>query len=152
MKVRKNRGFTLIELFIVIALIAIVAAIASANFKTYRDKTNLREVAREISSDIQLYKQRAVAENVAYSIDFDAGGNNYTIQRDGVNVVTKKVGKDKVPVSIDGTPAFGADTTLSLSRRGTTEAGSLTLKHASPKLKRIRITTSMMGRVTVNFI
>ena len=152
MKIRKNRGFTLIELLIVIAIIGIVAGIASANFKNYRDRTNMREAAREISSDIQHYKQRAVAENVSYRIIFNAGANNYTIQRDGTTVATKSVGREKVPVSIDGTPGFGADSTLSLNPRGTTEPGSLILKHASPKVKRMRITTSIMGRVTVNYI
>ncbi len=153
MKVRKNKGFTLIELLIVIALIGIVAGIASANFKNYRDRTNMREAAREISSDIQYYKQRAVSESVPYSITFNAGANNYIIQRDGTTVATKSVGKEKVPVSIDGTPTFGGSPpTLNLFTRGTTSAGSLILKHASPKVKRMRITTSMMGRVTVNYI
>jgi len=152
-KVRKNRGFTLIELLIVVALIGIVAGIASSNFITYRDRNNLKEAAREISSDIQYYKQRAVAESVPYSITFNVGANNYTIQRDGTTVATKSVGKEKVPVSIDGTPTFGGSPpTLNLFTRGTTSAGSLILKHASPKVKRMRITTSMMGRVTVKFI
>lgn len=157
MKVRKNRGFTLVELLIVIALIAIVAGIASANFKTYRDKTNLKEAAREISSDIQYYKQRAVAENKRYQIVFSADDNNYVIQRQIAetayfeDVKTKTVcDGGQIPVSIDGTPSFGGTPNiLNIYTRGTTDAGSLTLKHVSPKVKRMTITTSMMGRVTV---
>jgi type II secretion system protein H len=150
-KVRKNRGFTLMELLIVIALIVIVTAIASANFKNYRDRTNMREAAREISADIQHYKQRAVSESVPYSITFNAGANNYTIQRDGTTVVTKSVGKEKVPVSINGTPSFspGGTTTLELYTRGTTGNGTIELKHVSPKVKNIQITTSSMGKVSV---
>jgi type II secretory pathway pseudopilin PulG len=147
------------ELLIVIALIGIVTAIASANFKNYRDRTNMREAARKISSDIQLYKQRAVAESKSYRIVFSAEDNNYVIQRETAvanvfeDLNTKTVcDGGKVPVSIDGTPGFGGDATLSLNPRGTTEPGSLILKHASPKVKRMRITTSIMGRVTVNYI
>jgi len=156
-KFRKNSGFTLIELLIVIAIIGIVAGIASANFKNYRDRTNMREAAREISSDIQHYKQRAVSESVPYRITFNAGANTYIIEKmpesTWITVATKSVGKEKVPVSIDGTPTFGGSPpTLNLFTRGTTSAGSLILKHASPKVKRMRITTSTMGRVTVKFI
>ena len=155
MKVRKNRGFTLVELLIVIALIGIVAGIASSNFKNYRDRTNMREAAREISSDIQHYKQRAVAESVRYRMYFSAGANNYVIQerwkwRMFLRRSPKQLEMEKKCRSalMEHQPLGRCN--IKSFPRGTTNAGSLTLKHASPKVKSMTITTSMMGRVTVN--
>jgi type II secretion system protein H len=149
---RKNDGFSLIELIIVIAVMGIILAIAAPNFTRYRDNTNLREAARDISSDIQLYKQRAIAENVQYSITFNAGTNDYVIQRNGVTIVTRQVGGNN-PVEISGSPApsfSGGVPTVSLLPRGTATLGSMTLRHAT-RLSEARIIVNIMGRVRVEY-
>jgi prepilin-type N-terminal cleavage/methylation domain-containing protein len=47
--VRKNKGFTLIELMIVVAIIAILAAIAIPNFLSFVTKTKRSEVKYNLS-------------------------------------------------------------------------------------------------------
>jgi len=148
-KIRKNNGFSLIEMIIVIAIIGILAAIASPNYIAYRDNTNLREAARDIESDIQLCKQRAVSENAEYSMTFNVGLNNYTIRREAVVTTTKTVGAGNALIKIVGDPTF-ADDKIIFQPRGTTNAGSLQLQHAT-RLSTAQIITSMMGRVRVTY-
>lgn len=155
MRLRKNKGFSLIELIIVIAILAIVLAIAAPNFMAYRDNSNLKEATRDISSDIQLYKQRAVSENKQYRMVFNVGGNNYTVQSsDGgggwVNVATKSVGAGYGGIIITGDPTF-TDDTITFATRGTTTNGTLALEHAT-RHSTAQIVTSTMGRVRVDYV
>ena len=160
MKIRKNNGFSLIELIIVIALIGILAAIAAPNFTRYRDNSNLKEAARDISSDIQLYKQRAIAENVRYRITFNSGANNYVVQRETTlnagnfssnTLFTKDIGSANA-IETYVAASFGGNSYVTFLPRGTIEeaTGSLTLQHKT-RLSTATINVSIMGRTNVQY-
>ena len=157
MKVRSSKGFSLIELMIVIAVLGIVLAIAAPNFTAYRDKTNLKEAARGISSDMLLAKQRAVSESRNYQIDFSEAANTYTIKQEtalnsGIynDLSTKPVGAGNTAIKILGTPSFSSGVSyVTFQPRGTCNPfGSLKLKHDRVLLP-ATITTQITGRVRV---
>jgi type II secretion system protein H len=157
-KIKSSRGFTLIELLIVLAIVGIGLSIAVPHYNAYRDNTNLREAARDISSDISLYRQRAVSENIGYRINFNASANTYTIQKQTAlastiynDLTTKNVGAGNANIVISGTPGFsGGVTYVTFNPRGTSGAGSLMLKHTK-RLSTATITTNLMGRVNVTY-
>jgi prepilin-type N-terminal cleavage/methylation domain-containing protein len=158
-KVRSSKGFSLIELIIVIAIFGIVLAIAASNFTAYRDNTNLREAARSISSDMLLVKQRAVSESRNYRIDFSEAANTYTIQQEtapasGIysDLSTKPVGAGNTAIKISGTPSFsGGVSYVTFQPRGTCNPfGSMKLKNDRRPLV-ATITTQITGRVRVEY-
>lgn len=167
MKIKSSRGFTLIEMIIVIAIIAIALSIAVPNLNSFSQNTNLKEAARDISSDISLYKQRAVSENRGYRINFSALANTYTIQQETVTnevrtgnyvaLITKTVGAGNANIVIFGTPSFDLGVTyVQLDPRGTTRTTctnncTVTLQHTK-RLSTATITTNLMGRVNVQYI
>ena len=115
MKIKSSKGFTIIEMMIVIAIIGVILTVAAPNFNAYRQNTNLKEAARDISSDISLYRQRAVTENRGYKITFSAAANTYTIQQETVTngvrtgnyvaLITQTVGAGNANIVISGTPS-----------------------------------------------
>jgi prepilin-type N-terminal cleavage/methylation domain-containing protein len=155
----KNNGFSLIELIIVIAIISIGATIAVPQFRSYQYNTNLKEAARDIASDISLYRQRAVSENVQYRIIFNQTANDYIVAKESVlgagdffgNIIAiKKVAGGNSLITMVSVPSFsGGVAYVTFQPRGTSTAGNVQLKHA--RISTIyKITTTIMGRVHVD--
>lgn len=72
---RKEKGFTLVELMVVIGIIAIVLAIAYPVFTTYIPGYRLRSAVKDLYSELQLARIAAIKHNgtttVAYALDPD---------------------------------------------------------------------------------
>jgi|WetSurMetagenome_2_1015567.scaffolds.fasta_scaffold00121_34 prepilin-type N-terminal cleavage/methylation domain-containing protein len=77
-----RRGFSLIELVIVISVIGILSVIAVPALRGYVDNRNLRTAASDLSAMFYQTKEQAVAESTEYRIVFTAGTDgNYQILR-----------------------------------------------------------------------
>lgn len=74
-----RHGFTLIELIIVIALIGIIGGIAAPLINSYMRDARLRESVRNLKSDFELAKIRAVRANAHVAVTFDTVNDRYTI-------------------------------------------------------------------------
>lgn len=75
MIVSNNKGFTLIELMIVIAIIAIIAAVAMPAYSDYITKAKRTEAKAELLI-IQLAQERWRANNSSYGALTDLGYSN----------------------------------------------------------------------------
>jgi prepilin-type N-terminal cleavage/methylation domain-containing protein len=79
---RKDSGFSLIELFIVIALIGIIAAIATPNFSRWVSNYRLKSAAMDLYTHMQFTKVNAVKNNKQWAIVFDPDNSKYSICSD----------------------------------------------------------------------
>jgi type II secretion system protein H len=82
MKRFNKTGFSLIELMIVIAIMAIISAIAAPNFMHYMAERRLSGAARMVMSDLMAARQKAVTQNNEFKVFFDASNHEYTILDD----------------------------------------------------------------------
>jgi prepilin-type N-terminal cleavage/methylation domain-containing protein len=79
-KTETQRGFTLLELLITVAVMAIAAMIAFPSFQSIVANGNLKAAAADVAADFALYRQRALAENTMYQITI-TDARNYSIEQ-----------------------------------------------------------------------
>ncbi len=89
MKIKEQKGFSLVELMIVVAILAILGAIAVPSFQRYAINSDLKSAARDIQGDFFICKERAIAENIEHSITFNVNANSYTKNCGAGDVATK---------------------------------------------------------------
>ncbi|MBM3239338.1 prepilin-type N-terminal cleavage/methylation domain-containing protein [Candidatus Poribacteria bacterium] len=77
LKSKEPKGFTLIELTIVIALMMILYAIATPSLRNLAPSSRLKSSAREIQSLLTYARDVAMTENVGYLVIFDLDEQQY---------------------------------------------------------------------------
>lgn len=152
-----QKGYSLVEALVVIAIIGIVAAIAIPQLQRYATNNNLKSAARDIMGDFFIYKERAISENRMYRINFNVAANNYTIEQcstAGSLCAAYTVIQAKSPTTFGNDiriidAAFGVNSTINFQTRGTTEAGNVVLTNSRGSTA--TITTNITGRAGVQF-
>lgn len=92
---RKNAGFTLAELMVVIAIIAIGSAIAMPNMLTWRQKHRVGSAAREILSGLEIARSEAVRDDEAVTVTFNFGNDSFTVvDQDGNTIRNVQLASD----------------------------------------------------------
>jgi len=85
LKTNRRRGFTLIELMVVVVTIGILAAMAGPMFARIVPRLKTRGEARNMLNMIRTAKSRAISENSQYGVYFDINNRSYTLFKDTVN-------------------------------------------------------------------
>ncbi len=169
---RKNSGFSMIELSVVIAVIAIIVSIGVPSLISWRNKAQLGKAARDLYGNFQKAKMEAAKSNRYCAISFngvtvDGQAYDYVVYIDnspfnlqydaGEQVITTRSWSEYPGVSnSDGitfptvaskpTIAFAPDG-LPKDQAGILQSGSVYLKNQSEKGREISI--SLMGSIQI---
>lgn len=93
----KARGFTLVELMITIAVVAILAAIASPSFRSLINSSRLSSGANELIATMQLAKAEAVRRNGKVTVCASSNGSSCSGSNDWHRIIVL-IESDKVVV------------------------------------------------------
>lgn len=154
MKAKKNPrsnqlGFTFTEILIVMILIAIVAGIGYGAFSRMAVNSNLRTAARDIASDFQLARQRAMAENTNLTITFNTDNHTYTVPQAGGGTMTKTLASHSVGIIFTNVNLSGGNSIVFLPRGTTQQWGNVALQNNRGSTA--TITVNSTGRANVQF-
>ncbi len=147
-----NRGFTLIELVIAVAILGIAAALAVPAYLSWQDDSRAKGAAASMRADFERARMRAIRENAnvrvafntnSYMVHTDLNGDN-ALDTDEV-VVTQKT----LPAGVTLTNNFGGDD-MSFSSRGIpaaglSDAGTVTMRSAGGS--EYSVVVSRFGRI-----
>ena len=146
---RKDSGFTLIELIVIIAIVAVFAAIAVPNFLSYMPKHRLNGAARQVMGDLMAARMKAVSQNCDVAVTFASGNPEYEIWTDSNNdgnkdpgeVTTKNIQSNYYDVIISST------NNINFSSRGTASLSGIILTNSAGSTK--KVTVLLSGRVKI---
>ena len=151
---RKNLGFTLFEMMVVIGIIGILSMIAIPNIISWLPKYRLGSAARNLLSAMQYARLVAVKENVDILVNFDPQNDNYMLFpdynsdeiQDG-DEPTLKQGDMPGGVSITGTNFLGDSFKFDSRGLASVTGGTISLTNNLNTLTRIRINRTGNSRI-----
>ena len=120
-----TRGFSIIELIVIMAIVAILALITTLSFPGWRDNMNLRATARDVVSYVQFAKVEAAKRNATASIELTEGGEG--VGKCKVMISGQTLKEMTMPPKVTLTPPTTPVTTFQINNRGIPVGGGGTV-------------------------
>ncbi|OIJ16063.1 hypothetical protein BKP35_03520 [Anaerobacillus arseniciselenatis] len=118
-----NRGYTLLEMTMVLFIIATVTSISFGNMKSVYDASGRNEFIQQLQQDILYAQQMAISHSMYTSVIFLNGSKEYVIRQGNGNVLLRREFSENtafVPITLSlNDVAFLADGNV--RRSGTME-------------------------------
>ena len=125
---RSNKGFTLLELIVVLFIVVLGFSVIGVNLSSGNDSTELKVAARDMVSALRFARGQALISHQETTVSLDLTNNNYTVsKRDKIYPIRKNIGITLVTAESElngeglGNVRFFAD--------GSSTGGRITLTH-----------------------
>ena len=155
MKILKHNrgasGFTVMELVVVIGLALLITGIALPNFLSWLPTLRLSNAARQVATDLQVARVKAISQNTKFRISFVGaipGADSYELEKEDPNSPGNFI-KESGPFDLpEGITVKAVGPHPHFLPRGTANTPStITLENGNGDTKEINI--ALVGRVKI---
>jgi len=137
----RYRGFTLLEVMIVIMIVGVLATIAIPAFSTWRENQAVRSATQTLMAQLKQARVLALSENRSVSITFTS--TSYVFDA-GSSATCDRCKNETVALSsFSSRLSLSPTTTRTFSSRGTANSGTITLTAGAASRA---ITINIIGR------
>jgi len=143
----RSRGFTLVEVMVTIAVLAILATIAIPNYQRFVAESRMSAQANDLLTALHLARSEAIKRNAPVSVNAIGGNwtNGWQVV-DASNNVLREYAALKTGSTLDG----GGVTTVTFLPNGQASVVDFELRPADPSLSPGRnVSVDLAGRPSV---
>jgi prepilin-type N-terminal cleavage/methylation domain-containing protein len=143
-----DRGVSLLELLVVLALMALLAGVSVLDHQAMRPGLDLRMAARQVVLDLRVARMRAVAENVTRRIVFPSDAAGYQPQRKAGSVYVDDGVAVRLPRGILISDCNAAGNGISFKPRGNAATfGTVVIRNSRGEERRVIVDIAGQARV-----
>ena len=136
-----KRGFTIIEMGVVLGIITLISLITFPLLLNYQKTTKLKNESRLLATNLRLAQQLAITEQNIYQLKLFPLSESYQIINSKTSEIIKEVDLDS-EVSIKEINGF-ADSTVNFNAiGGVTEIGSIILTNTKNEISTLEVKPS----------
>lgn len=140
-----EKGFTLLELLLVLGIIALIVAVAIPNFRPVQDEVRLEQAVRQFEADLMFARELAREEKKDATVKFV--GNTYEIEVDGVLSREREL-----PPGVQFEPPGGSTpVNFTFDKDGKLVGSNVNIVIQNDGVDVATITVTTFGRVDVNW-
>ncbi len=141
---KTNRGFTIIELLVVLSIITVLFSIVVPIFHSVSEKVELDYLAKQIRTDLYWAQNEAIATGAQMSIYFPTEANFYYLRR-GINIIKVVDFDHRFWIALHSNYTTQ---TITFNNKGSVVGGDLYVKSKSGKNIRLVLQVTS-GRIRV---
>ncbi len=142
---KTSRGFTLVELVIVVTIVLVLSALALPSFNQWYQNAAYRDTARNIMSELRQAKSQAIEKNVAQQVQFEAESYGSSDVGSAITNTTKLDLASQVTISPTINIQF---TPMGIASTGTGTTATIYILDSSGK-QRFSVQVEPTGRISV---
>ena len=113
-----ERGFTLVEMLIVVTILSLVSLMANTSFRNFRERAILNRAASVVAADMALTRSYAIRERRNVSLVADEASRSYAIRTDAGDTLAVRSFDSSSDLAIDSLNVLAAGDSITFNSRG----------------------------------
>ncbi|MGD8495314.1 MAG: GspH/FimT family pseudopilin [Gemmatimonadales bacterium] len=122
-----ERGFTLVELLIVMSIVSLSLLIANSSYTTFRESATLNRAARIVAADAALARSYAIRNRTTVSLVADEANQSYEVHDESGTVYLYRQFDAASEMKLETLDVKLSGDSLSFNSRGLMSSGSATI-------------------------